>query len=155
MTKSLAICRACDGAIVAGTWLSGRIVNGGTCRGGELGQAARSIALPFPGGGALTSARHAASAVVAAAPDTRVCDRDNLSRTRGAYCSMRGRIPQTMSKAVSTPTFAPNSVWAGATKRAASSPIETAYTIRPLPVAGIVLGSVIMKNRNTRISGDE
>ncbi len=35
------------------------------------------------------------------------------------------------------------------------SPIETAYTIRPLALAGIVLGSVIMKNKNTRISGDD
>ena len=60
-----------------------------------------------------------------------------------------------MNRAVSTPTFAPNSVLAGATRKAAMSPIETAYTIRPLALAGIVLGSVIMKNKNTRISGDD
>ena len=47
-----------------------------------------------------------------------------------------------------------NSVVCGALSNAASSPIETAYTRRPVRPSGIVLGSVIMKKRKTRISGE-
>ena len=43
----------------------------------------------------------------------------------------------------------------GAISSVASSPTPTAYARRPARLAGIVRGSVIMKKRKTRISGDD
>ena len=60
-----------------------------------------------------------------------------------------------MKSAESTATFVANSVVCGALSNAASSPIATAYTRRPTRLEGIVFGSVIMKNRKTRISGEK
>ena len=51
------------------------------------------------------------------------------------------------------PASLANSVVQGAIRTDARKPTETAYTRRPRALAGIVLGSVIMKNRKTRISG--
>ena len=66
-----------------------------------------------------------------------------------------GRAAQTMKREESTATFVANSVVCGAARSAASSPIATAYTRRPTFPAGIVFGSVIMKKRKTRISGEK
>ena len=48
-----------------------------------------------------------------------------------------------------------NSDRAGAIRSTARSPIDTAYASRARRPAGIVFGSVIMKKRKTRISGEE
>ena len=66
-----------------------------------------------------------------------------------------GRAAQTMKREESTATFVANSVVCGAASSAASNPIATAYTRRPTFPAGIVFGSVIMKKRKTRISGEK
>ena len=66
-----------------------------------------------------------------------------------------GRAAQTMKREESTATFVANSVVCGAARSAASNPIATAYTRRPTFPVGIVFGSVIMKKRKTRISGEK
>ena len=78
-------------------------------------------------------------------------------RDRAASANSRssGRAAQTMKSAESTATFVANSVVCGALSSAASRPIATAYTRRPTRLEGIVFGSVIMKNRKTRISGEK
>ena len=60
-----------------------------------------------------------------------------------------------MKSAPSTASFVANSVVCGAISITASSPMPIAYARRPAPVRGIVRGSVIMKNRKTRISGEK
>ena len=59
-----------------------------------------------------------------------------------------------MKSAESTATFAANSEVNGAIRSVASSPTPIAYARRPAALEGIVRGSVIMKKRKTRTSGD-
>ena len=61
----------------------------------------------------------------------------------------------TTKSAARIATFVPNSVVCGAMSSVASRPTPMAYTRRPPRLAGIVFGSVIMKKRKTRISGEE
>ena len=71
------------------------------------------------------------------------------SRRARAGSRRRGRAPPR------TATFVANSVVCGAISTTASRPIPIAYARRPGPVRGIVRGSVIMKKRKTRISGEK
>ena len=66
----------------------------------------------------------------------------------------RGRAAHTSVSAPSSATLCANSVVHGAIRSTARNPTETAYTRRPPSLAGIVRGSVIMKKRKTRISGE-
>ena len=68
--------------------------------------------------------------------------------------SRSGRTAHTIASEPSTATFDENSVCIGAIRSAANSPIPTAYARRGPRLPGTVFGSVIMKNRKTRISGE-
>ncbi len=74
---------------------------------------------------------------------------------RGANASTNGRAAQTIASAPSTATLLANSVPCGAMSSTASTPTDTPKTRRPTRPVGTVLGSVIMKNRKTRISGEK
>ena len=101
-----------------------------------------------------------ARAAVATAPNraTRVRARTHPAsrsrRSEPATTSSGGRAAQTSVSAPSTASFAANSVVQGAMSADARKPTETAYTRRPHALVGMVRGSVIMKNRKTRISGE-
>ena len=75
-------------------------------------------------------------------------------RVLPASTSSRGRAAQTIVSAPSTASFAENSLVQGAMSSVASNPTDTAYTRRPRGLSGIVRGSVIMKKRKTRTSGE-
>ena len=55
---------------------------------------------------------------------------------------------------LSRPTFAPNSVFHGAIRIDAITPTEAPNTMRATRPLGTVRGSVIMKYRKMKISGD-
>ena len=65
-----------------------------------------------------------------------------------------GLAPQAKARAASTATFVANSVVWGAIRSTASRPIEAPNARRATRPSGTVFGSVIMKKRNTRISGE-
>ena len=81
-------------------------------------------------------------------------DRPPLIRRPGKYRSNRGRAAHTITNPESRPTLAPNSVSQGAMSTADTTPIAVPNTMRATRPAGTVRGSVIMKNRKIRISGD-
>ena len=68
--------------------------------------------------------------------------------------SITPRVAQTAKSAPRIATLVANSVVCGAIRTVARSPTATAYARRPAALDGIVLGSVIMKKRKTRISGE-
>jgi hypothetical protein len=72
----------------------------------------------------------------------------------GRKRSRSGRAAQTRASAVSTDTLVAYSVVCGAMSSVARSPTDTAYTNRATRPFGIVTGSVIMKKRKIRISGE-
>ncbi len=68
--------------------------------------------------------------------------------------STNGRAAHTTTRPLSSPTLAPNSVGHGASRivdATATAPPNTIPGSRP---AGVVLGSVIMKNRKISVSGE-
>ncbi len=72
----------------------------------------------------------------------------------GRNRSSRGRAAHTSASADRTATLVANSVVCGAISSVARSPTHTEYTTRATRPFGIVIGSVIMKKRKIRISGD-
>ena len=60
----------------------------------------------------------------------------------------------TTSNPLSKPTLVPNSVSHGASSRVDAAPTAQPKTILPRRPAGVVRGSVIMKNRKINVSGD-
>ena len=62
---------------------------------------------------------------------------------------------QTRVRAPSTATFVANSVVCGAIRSVATRPTATAYVVRARDPDGAVFGSVIMKKRKMRISGED
>ena len=72
----------------------------------------------------------------------------------GRSRSSRGRAAHTSASADRTATLVANSVVCGAIRSVARSPTHTEYTTRATRPFGIVIGSVIMKKRKIRISGD-
>ena len=97
------------------------------------------------GTGSTTTTPAAASATTLAAGRA-----GSTARALRAAAARRRRC----ASAASTATLAQNSVGEGATRSAASSATETPNTIRCLFPAGTVFGSVSMKKRKTRISGE-
>ena len=65
-----------------------------------------------------------------------------------------GRTAVTTSKPLSRPTFVPYSVSHGASSSVDAAPTAQPNTIRPSRPAGVVRGSVIMKNRKINVSGE-
>ena len=74
--------------------------------------------------------------------------------SRGTASSTNGRAAQTIVRAPSSATFVQNSVVWGAISSTARRATETAKTLRAVRPAGIVFGSVIMKKRKIRTSGE-
>src|SRR4029450_4565712 len=68
--------------------------------------------------------------------------------------SITGRAAHTMASAARTDTFVANSLVRGAISSTDRRPMEAPNARRAGCDPGVVFGSVIMKNRNTRISGD-
>ena len=67
---------------------------------------------------------------------------------------MNGRAAQTTTRPASSPTFVPNSsVW-GAMSSVLTTATSSPNTTRPTRPAGMVFGSVIMKNRKISTSGE-
>ncbi len=79
--------------------------------------------------------------------------RSELLRER--MISPTGRAAHTRAREASTATLVANSVVCGAMSSTATSAIATEYTRLPVRLPGIVFGSVIMKKRKTRISGEK
>jgi hypothetical protein len=65
-----------------------------------------------------------------------------------------GRAAQTTARDARIATFVAYSVCSGAIMSAASRPTPAPYARRARCPLGVVRGSVIMKNRKIRISGD-
>src|SRR5204862_6019899 len=72
----------------------------------------------------------------------------------GAINSSTGRSPYTATSAPRTATFVPNSVDCVAASTVARKPISAPYSTRAPRPNGAVFGSVIMKKRKIKISGD-
>ena len=89
-------------------------------------------------------------------------ERDARRRARAGAAAMRGsgrrstigRAAQTTVSEARIATFVAYSVCSGAIISAASRPTPTPYASRARCPRGVVRGSVIMKNRKMRISGD-
>ena len=107
---------------------------------------------PDPGGAAderRRRARHRSPAGVANRPISSAADRGS-----GTSRSRIGRAAQTTTRPASSPTLVPNSSVCGASRSVLATPTRRPNTTRPTRPAGTVLGSVIMKNRKIRTSGE-
>ena len=101
------------------------------------------------------------SAPTSAAPAA--AGRGNAQNGRRTSCARRAaptsstspRAAQRIASDARIATFVANSVVCGAIRSVARSPTPIAYARRPVLLAGVVFGSVIMKKRKTRISGEE
>ena len=80
--------------------------------------------------------------------------RDGPVSPSGRSRSSTGRIAHTRASEASTAILLARSVVCGAMRRVARSPTPIAYTHRAGRPRGIVIGSVIMKKRKIRISGE-
>ena len=153
ITTSRAMFRAVDSSISA-TPCESSTVTSGSAWGAPVAASA-----PGRAGVPAATTRPAKTSAPARDPATATRRGARIAR-RGATrveprTTRRGRAAQTTKSALSTATFVANSVVNGAIRSVASSPTPTAYARRPARLSGIVRGSVIMKKRNTRISGDD
>ena len=149
-TTSRAICSAVVRSSCVATPVECSTVTSGSARAGSTLADASSGRAGLPA--STTSATKAAAPAAAIVPR-----RARPPPRRSGTCvrTSTGRIAQTRKSAPSTATFVANSVVCGAISTTASRPIPIAYARRPGPVRGIVRGSLIMKKRKTRISGEK
>ena len=75
-------------------------------------------------------------------------------RGSGSTRSSSGRAAHRTTRPASRPTLVPNSSVCGAMRSVLATPTRRPKTIRPTRPTGTVLGSVIMKNRKMRTSGE-
>ena len=88
---------------------------------------------------------------------SRVANRPSSSaadRGSGTRRSRIGRAAHTTTRPASSPTLVPNSLVCGAIRSVLATATRTPNTTRPTRPAGTVFGSVIMKNRKIRTSGE-